>query len=77
MQKRSHDVRFEEPEGKTKITKFIDISVDIHEQSRHEHAVGPVDDDRSFGVHVPVGDDNDDDACSPRRSCFLLFLLIA
>ena len=72
MQKRLHDARFEEPEDKTKITKFIDISIDIHEQSRHGHAVGPVEDDdddgRSVGGLVPVGDGDNDDAYSPPRS---------
>ena len=77
MQKRSHDVRFEEREDKTKITKLIDISIDIHEQSRHGHAVGPVedgnDDGRSVGGHVPVGDGDDHDACSPPRSVFPVY----
>ena len=54
MQKRLHDVRFEEPEDKTRTTKVIDISIDIHEQSRHGQVVGPVDDDRSVGGHVPA-----------------------
>ena len=70
MQKISHDACFEGPEDKTQITKFIDLSIDIHEEHRHEHAskaqsavglVGPVedddDDDNSVGGHVPVGDD--------------------
>ena len=65
MKERSHDVRVEESEDKTTITKFIDISIDINEQSRHEHAVGPVEDDdddgREFGGNVPVGDGDDDD----------------
>ena len=34
------------------------------------------DDDNSFGGHVPVGDGDDDDACSPPRNVFQ-FLLIA